>query len=407
MPRLAVIASHPIQYQAPWFRALARRLDVVVLFCHQQTPAGQSAAGFAQEFEWDIPLLEGYEHRWLTNVARSPSVDHRAGCDTPGVGLSIAEGAFDACLVTGWYLKSYTQAIRACGVLGIPVLVRGDSQLKGRPVWVRAAKYLPYRWLLAQVDAHLYVGRANYAYLRHYGVPESRLFFCPHFVENDRFAAGAERARVAGDTQRIRAMLGVDGPSLVFAFAGKLIEKKRPADFVRAMARLRSHGVEGVGVLIGSGPEEQALRELATQMNAPVCFAGFKNQTEMPAWYAASDCLVLPSDARETWGLVVNEGMATGLPAIVSDAAGCAEDLIEDGQTGWIYGCGDVEGLVTRMRQMAALAPEARTQLRRAAMTQVSRYSCDRAVDGVVRALASLRPARRSPRAVTSEQPHA
>ena len=178
--RVAVVASHPIQYHAPWFRGLAELVDLEVFFCHRQDGAGQAAAGFGVEFEWDVPLLDGYSHTWLTNRSRNPNVSSFSGCDTPDIADRLERGGFDACIVSGWYLKSYVQAIRACRRCGIPVLVRGDSWLGTSRSAVRTAvKYLPYRWLLTHIDAFLYVGQANREYLRHYGVPESRLFFSP------------------------------------------------------------------------------------------------------------------------------------------------------------------------------------------------------------------------------------
>ena len=161
--RLAIVTSHPIQYQAPWFRALAQATDLEVFFCHRQDAAGQAAAGFGVEFDWDVPLLDGYRHTWLENRARHPGVSSFSGCDTPEISARLRAGRFDACLVCGWYLKSYLQAILAARRSGIPVLCRGDSQLATtRAAAWRAAKYLPYRWLLGGIGAHLYVGKANY-----------------------------------------------------------------------------------------------------------------------------------------------------------------------------------------------------------------------------------------------------
>src|SRR6478609_5794440 len=80
MHRLAIVASHPIQYQAPWFRALARVTDLTVLFCHQQQPADQARAGFGVAFDWDVPLLDGYRHEWLHNRASTPDVSRATGC---------------------------------------------------------------------------------------------------------------------------------------------------------------------------------------------------------------------------------------------------------------------------------------------------------------------------------------
>src|SRR6185503_1390569 len=205
MHRVAIVTSHPIQYQAPLFRALAAVTDLEVFFAHRIDGAGQAAAGFDVEFDWDVDLLDGYRHSWLSNRSRRPNVFEFGGCDTPEIGDRLGTGRFDACLVFGWYLKTYLQAIFASRRRRIPVLVRGDSHLgTARSNVVRLVKYVPYRWLLTRVDAHLYVGSANRDYLEHYGVEPSRLFFAPHFVDNNFFAVRAAAARRDGHAAAIR-----------------------------------------------------------------------------------------------------------------------------------------------------------------------------------------------------------
>src|SRR5690606_24227768 len=119
----------------------------------------------------------------------------------------------------------------------------------------------------------------------------------------------------------------------------------------------------------------------------PVCFSGFLNQSEITAAYAASDCLLLPSDSGETWGLVVNEAMACGLPALVSDQVGCAVDLVTPGVTGDVFGCGDVDALARLLaRHGADRAGLARMGL--AAQDRVvGGYNFERVVEGAMTAL--------------------
>lgn len=388
MARLAVVASHPIQYQAPFFRALAREVDLEVFFCHRQDAAGQAAAGFGVEFEWDVPLLDGYRHTWLVNRSPDANVSSFSGCDTPEIADRIRDGRFDACLVSGWYLKSYLQAIRACRRLSIPVLSRGDSQLAtGRsPVW-RAAKYLPYRMLMRAINAHLYVGQANREYLRHYGVTDDRLFFAPHFVDNSFFATGACVARRQGKPQAIRDALGLPGESTVFAFAGKLLERKRPEDFLRALGLARARGADVAGLMIGSGPLDQRLRALAATMPVPIGFTGFRNQSELPAYLSAADAIVLPSDGGETWGLVVNEAMACGLPAIVSTAVGCGPDLIAESETGYRFPVGDVPALSNAIELLRSDLTTDTARIAAAVHEKIDQYSCAAAVRGTLSAL--------------------
>ena len=98
--------------------------------------------------------------------------------------------------------------------------------------------------------------------------------------------------------------------------------------------------------------EPRKFREPITDNAKPMAsFAGFLNQTEVSRAYVAADVLVLPSDYSETWGLVVNEAMASGLPCIVSDHCGCAEDLGKIAPNS-VYECGNIEQLATRLTEL-------------------------------------------------------
>ncbi len=387
--RLAVVASHPVQYQAPWFRGLAQGLDLTVFFCHRQDAEGQASAGYGTAFEWDVPLLDGYRSSWLVNVSASPGVGAFSGCDTPGVRERLEAGQFDACIVLGWYLKSYLQAIRACRALSIPVLLRGDSTLTtARASGVRMLKYLPYRLLLGSVAGHLVVGRRNREYLKHYGVGERQLFDVPHAVDDRWFARRAATARHEGARQRLRASLGIPDDARVALFVGRLVESKRPLDFIRAVSDRRTPP-DTWGLVVGSGPLEDEARALARQLDGRVVFAGFQNQQALPAWYVAADWLVLPSDGRETWGLVANEALACGLPVVVSDAAGCSADLAV-GAAGRRFPVGDVGQIVDAM---CAVRESLLTDSKRvhAAVNQRSTaFGCDRAVTATILAVRAV-----------------
>jgi glycosyltransferase involved in cell wall biosynthesis len=138
---------------------------------------------------------------------------------------------------------------------------------------------------------------------------------------------------------------------------------------------------------------EEAARDLAARSDARAVFAGFLNQTEISRAYVAADCLVLPSDYGETWGLVVNEAMVHGLPAIVSDRVGCGPDLVENGVTGRVVPFGDVGSLARALLETSADG-EAREEMGRRARGRVASYSAARAVEGTVAAVAYVRGGR-------------
>jgi glycosyltransferase involved in cell wall biosynthesis len=457
--RIGLLASHPVQYQAPWFRELAKDTDLHVFFAHRQTAAEQ--AGFGVAFDWDLDLLSGYRHTFLRNVARHPSVNRFFGCDTPEIAEIIRVGGqpparqsgygggarseiggqirFDAFIVTGWYLKSYWQAARACRHANVPVLVRGDSQLdQMRSPLKNAIKQLTYRFVLRQFDGFLSVGQRNREYLLHYGVPAGKIFFSPHFVDNERFAKQAEALRhskspayaqgfgaagpacaqgsgMAGRSE-IRSQWKIPEDAFCVLFCGKFIPKKRPLDLIEAARLLLQEGqLPNIHLLFAGSGElgsqlrancnvafdaetnqrsavtgQKSLGEPITDNQKPsASFAGFLNQTELARAYVAADVLVLPSDGRETWGLVVNEAMACGLPAIVSNAVGCAPDLIEQGKTGFTFPVGNCRELGQRLKELAA-AKEAGHDFRPAVFSKLRDYSIAAATRGTLEAVTKV-----------------
>ena len=388
--RLGILVSHPVQYYTPWFRHLAKRLTIEVFYAHRQDASAQARAGFGVEFDWDTPLLEGYPYRWLTNRARHPSVRTFNGCDTPELYHLLHAAQFDAFMVFGWNYKSAIQAIRACWQHNIPVLMRSDSQLQTPRSWLTSVvKFLPYRYFLPRLGTHLYVGQRNKDYLQHYGVAGDQLFFTPHFVDSTFFARHAEEAETAGLPLQMRSEFGIPHDAFVWLYVGKFIAKKRPADILRACLEVFStpQGANVHVLIAGDGPLRTALELMARPHRQRIHFAGFRNQTQMPAVYRASNALILPSDGRETWGLVVNEAAACGVPALVSDAAGCGPDLIEPGRTGCTYPVGDIRALVRHMLALQKMCEDHPLTIRRALARKVARYSIERATEGLERAL--------------------
>jgi glycosyltransferase involved in cell wall biosynthesis len=384
--RVGLLATHPVQYYVPWYRLLSQALDLEVFYSHRQTAEGQARAGFGVAFAWDVPLLDGYSHHFLANRARKPDVSTFWGCDTPDIARTIRRERFDAFIVHGWGTLSFWQAIVACWRSGTPVLVRGDSQLLSqRRRLIRVAKRPVYRLFVPRFDAYLVVGQRAREYYAHYGAEPARMFFSPHAVDNEFFRSRADMFRAERD--RLRAAWRIPGAATVFLFVGKLTDRKRPSDFVRAIGEAAHNCPQAWGLVVGDGRLRPALESHATNTGWPVRFAGFLNQTEMPKAYAASDALVLPS--TETWGLVVNEAMASGLPAIVSDQVGCGPDLVRHGETGEVFTCGAVAELTSILTRLAS-APSVLSKLGAQARRLVQRYSPSEAVKGTVAAVQSV-----------------
>jgi glycosyltransferase involved in cell wall biosynthesis len=340
------------------------------------------------EFDWDGSLLEGYTHRFLHNVANRPSIAGFGGLDTPEIKDIIAREHFDAVMINGWHYKGAWQAMRGCWKTGTPVMVRSDSHLHvTRPLAKRIAKRSFYSWFISKLDACLPVGKWSSDYFLHYGAAPERVFVVPHVVDTDYF--DTEAKRLAPQRQTLRARWGLDDSAVVFLFAGKFIDKKRPLDFVNAVEQAKSMGARVAGLMVGDGPLRESCEEVVRRNDVPIKFAGFLNQSQIAQAYVLADALVLPSDGGETWGLVVNEAMACGVPCFVSDEVGCGPDMIISGETGAVFPMGNVPALAALMTAHAASATQ-RALMAEGARKEAQRYTISVAVHRVLQALQAV-----------------
>lgn len=388
---MLIAGSHPVQYQTPLFQTLAGSPGVSsdVLFL-TLPDARTQGLGFGVCFEWDVPLLEGYPwHRAASGRGRGITSGYR------GVWLAnpLAELGFgpgkerpDALLLTGWHFLGMVQLFIAARLQGLPVLLRMDSNaFRPRPWPLTLAYWFLFRGSRSDFPSArpMPAGTASSA--------SPRSGWCrPHFVDNAYFSerAGALRPR----RDELRQRWAIPPRTFCFLFAGKLQPKKRPFDLLEALRLLQVDPLATPVhlLLVGTGPLEEACRALAAQHRLPVSFAGFLNQSEMPSAYAVADSLVLPSDHGETWGLVVNEAMACGLPAIVSDQVGCAEDLVLEGRTGLVSPVGQPAALAAAMGRMAA-DPDAAAQMGATAKELVqAHFSVRNAAEGILAGVALL-----------------
>jgi glycosyltransferase involved in cell wall biosynthesis len=362
-------------------------LDIHVYYCHQATPREQAGAGFAVEFDWDVPLLAGYPYTFLKNVADSPGHGRFSGFDTPEIKEIIRRREHDAMLVNGWHYKSAWQAIWACWGSKTKVMVRGDSHLHTpRGITKRAVKSFTYRHFIPRFDACLAAGQWSREYFLHYGARPERIFLVPHAIDNKRFQIDAEALEPRRSV--IRKEKNLDDNAIVFMFSGKFIPKKRPMDFVCAIERAVRRNPRIEGLMVGDGPLRARCERLVRERKVPIRFTGFLNQSQITKAYVASDALVLPSDGGETWGVVVNEAMACARPCIVSDRVGCGPDLVIPQVTGSIFPLGDVDALSNSMLELAG-SPQRLISMALKAQSRLRDYSIETAVDGVIQSLAA------------------
>jgi glycosyltransferase involved in cell wall biosynthesis len=327
--RLALIASHPIQYVVPLYQRLGRRTDIEikVFFTWHAGDQATEDRGFGKRIAWDIPLTQGYQFELVPNVSTDPGTHGFFGLRNPTLVDRIMAWRPDVVHISGWAWFSHLQALHAFHRRGVRTLFRGDSHLldaepPGSRRWVkRAVLRRVYSW----PAAFLVVGTANRAYYEFFGVERARLYPCPHSIDVGRFAEPAQAFKQ--EAARWREQLGIAAGQTVLLFAGKFEQKKRPVDLMRAVLRLHHPGI--VLILVGAGELQGEIDAIAAADPDRFRVIPFQNQSRMPVIYRLGDLFVLPSARGETWGLAVNEAMACGRPVVVSDRVGCAADVVD------------------------------------------------------------------------------
>lgn len=379
--RLAVVLSHPTQYYSPWFRVLASEtaLELKVFYLWDFGVTARHDRQFGRVFQWDVDLLSGYEHEFVSNVSRDPGTHHFNGLNNPRLPACLRAWHPDTILLFGYAYRTHLRLLLSRPA---PLIFRGDSHLLGHPPpsWL---KRFALRWVYRRFAAITCVGAANRDYFLTFGVPETKLYFAPHCVDASRFVLN-EPTRAAAAA--LRSDLGLVGKKIVL-FAGKLLPAKQPGALLDAFLQLAP--ADAALVFVGDGPEKETLQaRAATRSDVCVRFLPFANQSEMPARYALADVFALPSRGLyETWGLAVNEAMHLGVPCLVSDRVGCQRDLVTDGETGWVFRATDSAALVATLDRALQAVRGDTTALRQRVSDRIAGYTYATATAGLLRAV--------------------
>jgi glycosyltransferase involved in cell wall biosynthesis len=349
--RVLFIATHPTQYQAPLLRRYARdpRIDITVAYCSLRGAEPSFDIDFARNVAWDLPLLDGYE--WV-RVRNLMSFTRRGGfwsLFNPGLIHLIRGGGWEVIVCMGHRSVSALIAALVARLSGIPMLFFTDavtlSPLKGLR-WKTKFKPILIRSLYSWAGGAACASSRAVALMREIGLPKDRIFLLPYVSDFYHFAEASRGI----DAAKIRNAWGVPPARTIALFCGKLVWWKRLDDLFDAAARIPNLHL----VLAGDGPlrAQHAARAERDDLRGRVTFLGFVNQSELPAVYAAADLLVLCSE-YEPFGVVVHEAFSCGRPAIVTAACGAADDLVLDGETGYVVPVGSVATLADRIDRLA------------------------------------------------------
>jgi len=287
-----------------------------------------------------------------------------------------------------WPPTAFAIMLAARSVGAAVILMNESHELTAKAAGIGAWSK---RKIIGSADAALVGGSPHKTYIESMGLNPSRIFLGYDAIDNKFYNASARDARIAGGSTRDK--LGL--PHRYFLSVGRIEPKKNIVTLVRAYIAARIGATSGFPrlVIVGSGSMMNAVREICLSAslvilerssgsaetefaNADVYLLGFRQIRELPSIYAFADAFILPS-SEEEWGLVVNEAMASGIPVVVSQNAGCAADLVSDGINGYRFDPFDIEQLARQLRKLSE-DEDLRRSMGRAALETISVWGCNR-----------------------------
>ncbi|MEA2570933.1 MAG: hypothetical protein QOI24_2934 [Acidobacteriota bacterium] len=388
MKRLAIVASHVIQYQDPFFRLLAREagVDLTVIYCSRAGLETYRDTEMSTTLRWDIDLLEGYRHLFLRNFGFGRGYTRLIN---PGIVPTIARGRFDAVIfMLGWGSLSALLGIAACRLSGTPFFLYGDSSFPPDAIGLRGKLRETFvRGVFRLAAGFMTSGVLNADYYRHYGADPRTFFLLPWAVDNERFAAAGQLA--PGERGAMRDRYGIARDAVVFLFSAKLLPRKDPRTLLRAHEQMQ-HRDRATIVFMGEGILREELERYAREhaLGDGVRFIGFVNQRDIPKHYAMADVFVLPS-TYEPRGAVLNEAMACGLPVVVTDRCGSLGDIVLENDNAFVYPAGDTAALAHHLDTLTADAT-LRAKMAERSREIIADWDFARGVEGVKQMLQSV-----------------
>lgn len=372
--RLVLITEIIAPYRIPVFNALAARaeIDLHVVFLSETDPSLRQWDVYKQDIRFDYQVLPSFRRR----IGRYHLLLNK------GVAFTLKQLQPDVIICGGYNYIASWQAAYWAKRHRIPFLLWSESTASDSRRGHAAVEALK-RHFLGLCAGFVVAGLASRDYFRQLGVPERLIFIAPDAVDNNFFRSRAESAR--SREAEIRRQLAL--PARYFLYVGRLVREKGVYDLLDAYAKLDAELRSEVSlVFVGDGVEKRALEERAASI-APgqVEFRGFLQREDLPFIYALAEALVFPTHS-DTWGLVVNEAMACGLPVVASDVAGCVPDLVLDSITGVLVPSHAPARLSEAIHRLMA-SPEETDRMGVHAAQKIGDYSPQACASGMVDAV--------------------
>lgn len=343
MKKLAIISTHPIQYQVPLFKNLKKiGINCKVFFASKHGYSSKNIdPEFLQKIKWDISsnMLKGYKNKF-SKIQKYNINDFRLNFYK--IEQEFKKENFDYIFILGWNNLHYLRAIYFAIKNNIKIILRVETNLKStKNFFKKYIKSIILKFFFQKISYFLSIGKLNKKFYLYHGVKNKKIFPAPYFVDNKFFLFKFNK-------KKLKKKLHFENKKIIL-FVGKLIKRKNPFEFLE-LSKLYKKNLDIHFIMIGDGLLKNKCFDFIKSNNLQnVSIIGFVNQKELREYYRISNLMILPS-LYETWGLTINEAFASNTPVICTDNCGCSSDLVENGKTGFVYKSGDLDDLYKKTK---------------------------------------------------------
>jgi glycosyltransferase involved in cell wall biosynthesis len=355
--KIIILVSHPIQYHSPLFSFLASQSNISlnVFYTGKVADSFQVDRDFGIETKWNIELYEGYQYAFINQISSNEAQGRSSRIQISNIIEEINTQNPSILIIFGWKRYAHMRVMRYFKGK-IPIVFRGDSTSiddYDKSVISKFVRYTLLSWVYKYVDYVLSPGSASDLYFKKSGLSDSQIIRAKHAVNNSYFSTfSIQDESILGS---LRTRLAIKENEVVFVFAGKFIIKKNPLFLIDAFAELSNELNNLRLVLVGDGILKTEIQKKVNGLNPSIAnridIMSFQDQSQMKVIYRLADVFILPSKGpEETWGLSVNEALASGIPVLVSSKCGCAYDLVVEGVNGYTFESDNKTDLITKMK---------------------------------------------------------
>lgn len=321
--KVAFITNIPAPYRIPLFNILDFKynLKIKVFF----------SAWTHKNREWKVPNNINFEYKVLSgfNLPRSKNKENILHIN-PSLFFHLFKMHPDV-IVSGGFSISSLISIVYSKIAGVPFILWSVDTTEARITKGYLATLIR-KGTIKYSTKFVASGTATKKDLLHLGANSKDISIGIDTIDVEFFKSRSEKMRENKDLIRSEYKF----PERLILFVGQLIKRKGVINLIKAFEIMRRRYSDVGLLLVGSGSEKKKLQSYCSENNIEnVYFLGFRQGINLIKFFAVSDIFVFPT-RRDVWGLVVNEAMAARLPVICSKFAGCAEDLIREGENGYL-----------------------------------------------------------------------